>query len=192
MIPSFQMRIQQSKFDSWLAEHIYYDNGLHHAPRSNVILNFIRDLRGFITPKGYTFRADDVQIAKDWARFLFLNQTHAVKKGHFTKNPNGRPEDFTHFCDVFDSENREAFEEMLVQIQDFDPSTFTGCKALAAVFPFAWYYIDVNNSSATEIVDEMMEPSESDEDSDKPKRRVVADPYLIDQANAASKYNRWD
>lgn len=191
MMRSYQNRIQQTAFENWLAQHIYYD-GIECAPRSNVILTFIRDLRTFITSKGYSFRTDEVSMAKEWARFLFLHQTLPTPKRHITKNPFARPEDYTMFCDLFDSEDREPFEEMLVRNQDFDPSTFQGCKAIAAVFPFAWYYIDINNSSVTEMVDEMVESSDSEEDSDKPKKRVPSDPYLVDQANATSKYNRWD
>jgi hypothetical protein len=191
MLRSFQNRIQQSAFEDWLAQPIYYD-GVAYAPRSTVILTCIRDLRGFISSKGYVFRMDDITMAKGWAQYLFLSQTLSSFKGHFRKNPLGRQEDYSMYCDLFDSEDREPFEEMLLRIQDFDPSTYQGCKALASVFPFAWYYIDINNSSVTEIVDEMVEPSDSDEDSDRPKTRVQADPYLVDQANAASKYNRWD
>lgn len=191
MIRSYQNRIQQSAFENWLAEHIYYD-GMDYALRSNVILNYIRDLRGFISSKGYSFRTDEVTMAKAWARFLFLHQTLPSAKRQFAKNPLARPEDYTMFCDLFDSQDREPFEEMLVRIQDFDPSTFQGCKAIAAVFPFAWYYIDINNSSATEMVDEMLEGSDSEEDTDRFKKRAPSDPYLADQANAASKYNRWD
>ena len=191
MIRNYQIRLQQSAFENWLAQQIYYD-GIEYAPRSNVILNFIRDLRRFISSKGYSFRADEVTMAKEWARFLFFHQTLPNPKRHITKNPSGRPEDYTMFCDLFDSEDREPFEEMLVQNQDFDPSTFQGCKALAAVFPFAWYYIDIDNSSATGIVDEMIDTSESEEDSDRPKMKKHSDPYLVDQANATSKYNRWD
>ena len=188
---NFQKRVEQSTFESWLSEHIYYD-GMLHAPRSNVILTFIRDLRTLISSKGYAFRMDDVDMAKQWARFLFLHQTRPVYKGRITDNPNGRPEDFIMFMDIFDSENRGPFEEMLVRIEDFDESTYKGCKALASVFPFAWYYVDINNSSMTEIVDEMLQPIDSDEDSDRPRLKARSDPYLIDQANAASKYNRWD
>ncbi len=191
MIRSFQNRIQQSTFKAWLEEPIYFD-GVDYAPRSNVILTYIRDLRKFISSKGYAFRMDDITMAKGWARYLFLYQTMPSYKGHFAKNPYGRNEDYSMFCDLFDSEDREPFEDMLIRIEDFDPSTYKGCRALASVFPFAWYYIDVNNSSATEMVDDMLETSDSEEDSDRPKTRSQADPYLVDQANAASKYNRWD
>jgi hypothetical protein len=131
-------------------------------------------------------------MAKNWARFLFLTQTEVGFKGHFAKNPLGRPEDYTMYCDLFDSESREAFEEMLCKIQDFDTSTYKGCRALASVFPFAWYHIDINNSSTTEIVDDMLEGSESEEEPERSRVRKQTDPYLVDQANAASKYNRWD
>jgi hypothetical protein len=192
MMTNFHKRVQQSEFEAWLREHIYCE-GNSHAPRSQVILTFIRDLRSFISSKGYSFRIDDVSMAKQWARYLFLQQKGLLNKGHvLNKNQESRLEDYTLFCDYFDSENREAFEEMLHQIQDFDPSTSTGCKALAVVFPFAWYYVDINNSSATEIVDEMVDPIDSDEDMERPRRRGPSDPYLIDQANASLKYNRWD
>ena len=191
MMSNFHKRVQQSQYEAWLQSHIYYD-GMFHATRSQVILTFIRDLREFIASKGYSFRMDDVGMAKQWARYLFLHQTGVLTKKWSIKNLNGRPEDYMFFCDSFDSENREAFEEMLLKIQDFDPSTYTGCKALAVVFPFAWYYVDVNNSSATEIVDEMVDPFESDEDMERPRRRNPSDPYLVDQANASLKYNRWD
>lgn len=191
MILNFHKRIQQTKFEAWLRTSIYYD-GMLYAPRSQVILTFIRDLREFVSSRGYSFRIDDVGMAKQWARYLFLHQTAVLNKGWRIKTLNGRPEDYMLFCDYFDSENREAFEEMLRKIQDFDPSTCIGCKALAVVFPFAWYYIDVNNSSATEIVDEMVDPLESDEDAERPRRRNPSDPYLADQANASLKYNRWD
>ncbi len=192
MMTAYQNRVQQTAFENWLEQTIYYD-GIDYARRSNVILNYIRDLRTFIGSKGYTFRTDEVSMAKAWARFLFLHQTRMIRKGQFAKNPLGRPEDYTMFCDLFDSEDREPFEEILIRIQDFDPSTYKGCTALAAVFPFAWHYIDVNNSSATEMVDDMLEGSDSEEDGEqRPRVRTQADPYLVDQANAASKYNRWD
>ena len=191
MISNFQKRIQQTKFEAWLRSNIYYD-GMLYAPRSQVILTFIRDLRAFVSSRGYSFQIDDVGMAKQWARYLFLHQTGVLDKGWRTKTLNGRPEDYMLFCDYFDSENREAFEEMLRKIEDFDPSTYIGCKALAVVFPFAWHYIDVNNSSATEIVDDMVDPLESDEDAERPRRRNPSDPYLADQANASLKYNRWD
>jgi hypothetical protein len=190
MMRNYQERIQQSALETWLNETIYCE-GVNYARRSQVILTFIRDLRGFISSKGYAFRMDEVTMAKGWARFLFLNQNRSIFKGHFQKNPLARPEDTTMFHDIFDSISREPFENMLIEIQDFDPSTSKGCHALAAVFPFAWYYIDINNSSPTEIVDDMLETSDSEED-DKPKTRLQTDPYLVDQANAASKYNRWD
>jgi hypothetical protein len=192
MMSNFQNRIQQTNFRSWLAEQIYYD-GMCYASRSQVILTFIRDLRNFISSKGYSFRADDIQMARAWARYLFLYQTRSTMKGlQFTKNFLGRPEDYTMYCDIFDSEKREPFEEMLVQIQDFDSSTYKGSQAIAAVFPFAWHYIDISNSSATEIVDDMLDGSDSEGEYEKFKPRVRKDPYLVDLANAASKYNRWD
>jgi hypothetical protein len=192
MMSAYQNRIQQSAFNTWLDQAIYYD-GIAYARRANVILNYIRDLRMFIASKGYAFRTDEVSMAKAWARFLFLHQTRLHYRGNFAKNPLSRPEDYTMYCDQFDSQDREGFEELLARIEDFDPSTSKGCTALAAIFPFSWYYIDVNNSSATEMVDDMLEGSDGEEDGDmRPKRLAHADPYLVDQANAASKYNRWD
>lgn len=191
MMTNFQKRVQQSEFQAWLREHIYFE-GNSHAPRSQVLLTFIRDLRSFISSRGYVFRLDEIDMAKQWARYLFLHQRGLLNKGYILKNLNGRPEDYTFYCDTFDSENREAFEEMLLKIQDFDSSTYKGCKALAVVFPFAWYYVDINNSSATEIVDEMVDSIDSEEDMERPKRRNPSDPYLADQANAWLKYNRWD
>lgn len=188
---SFARRVRQSKFSAWLREEIYVD-GLVTSLRQDAILNTIRQLRRFIQQNGYVFRTDDTTMAKDWAKFLFLLTESPDRKKVYLDNPDSRREDHDYFLHVINYETWAPFEEWLQRNQDYQPDIRSGRYALHSMIPFAWYYIDINNSSNTQIVDEMVEPSDSEEEDQPVKKRVLVDPYLADQANSASKFNRWD
>lgn len=191
---SFNQRVQQTKFENWLHTRIYISKGCETNIRQDAIMDFIDDLRDFVQSKGYAFRQDRITIAKDWARFMFLIQEKSYRFAHFKDNENAIPEDYQLFNDTFTYEVSKSFLELYEDMEDYTIDSLSGPRILSSVFPFIWYYIDINNSKATRKVDSMMSDSDSDGGNENNTfgRKRNDDPYLADQANASSKFNRWD
>lgn len=190
---SYNRRVMNTQFVNWLEEEIYTSKGLAHAPRKNVIWEFIEDLRSYIESGGYVFGVPVKELAQAWARYLFRVQHNLRKNLVFQRNPDERPEDYDWFCHKFDYENTGGFVNNWAGCDDFseNPSIINDAIMLA------WYFVDINASSETQKVDELIGEADSEDEATNTHRRQVkkkpnGDPYLEDQANAASKYNRWD
>lgn len=192
---SFNQRVLESKFSKWIEEEIYLSTGIQHGPRKYVILDFIHDLCELVKAHGYCFRASEKEMAQEWARYLFRCQYDLMKNRHVQANPQETPEDYDWFCNRFDYTVTEPFIRKWCEADDYTGS-YAKQEALNNTFLFAWFFIDINASSQTAKVDEMMATSESEDDGKNKNRRGNKskgnDPYLDDQANASSKYNRWD
>ncbi len=192
MMSTYNRRVLETQFRSWLDEPTYISKGHEYAPRKYVLYWFVEDLCDFIKSNGYVFRAQVKDIAQDWARALFRAQMN-LKSRPFELNPDHSFEDYDWYCHRFDYQAIEPFYLKWSETDDFtlNPSSW---RLLHSAFDFAWGYINIKASSETQKVDEMVEYSESDDDGGTRHRtgRNPADPYLEDQANAASKYNRWD
>lgn len=189
---NYTRRVLETEFREWLEEQVYISKGLEYAPRKYVIHWFIEDLCEFITSQGYTFRPQTKEIAQDWARLLF--RTHAsMKVEKLPLNPEHSFEDYDWYFHRFDYEVTEPFLKTWSYTDDYTRNRESE-NLLSSAFHFAWAYINIKASSETQKVDEMMDISDSDEDGSMRVRRSrkPGDPYLEDQANAASKYNRWD
>lgn len=188
---SYNRRVLNTTFQNWLNEEIYTSKGLTHAPRKYVLWSFIEDLCTYIKSEGYSFGVPEKEIVQAWARYLF-QQRNMRKQLAFKRNPDERPEDYDWYCHKFDFENVSPFVNEWTGCDDFPEDT----TILFDAFMFAWYFIDINSSSETQKVDELIGDMESDEETTGQKQVVKkkpnGDPYLEDQANAASKYNRWD
>jgi hypothetical protein len=189
---NYTRRVIESQFREWLEEEVYISKGLEYAPRKYAIYWFIEDLCDFIKAHGYTFRDQVKEIAQDWARFLFRAHNR-LNVGNPERNPDHSFEDYDWYFHRFDYPTTESFLKVWNDSDDYTKNTPSELL-LANAFHFAWSYINIKASSETQKVDEMLEVSDSDEEGQKRRRtgRNPADPYLEDQANAASKYNRWD
>lgn len=194
MMSSYNRRVLDAKFSGWLEEEVYISKGYQYAPRKYVIVMFIQDLCDFISSKGYVFRDSVKDIAQDWARCLFRSQNNLMKNKIIQANPDHSAEDYELYSHRFDSMAVEYFLEKWLNTDDYTRN-YPSRSLLFSAFDFAWYYVNIIASPATQLVDKMFEGSESDEDGQKTRSTRngrVYDPYLEDQANAASKYNRWD
>lgn len=191
---SYNRRMLDSKFGEWLEEDVYISKGIQYAPRKYVVIQFIDELMDFVKSKGYVFRVPLKEIAQDWARMLFRCQNNLMKNKHIRANPDHSSEDYDFYSHAFDIQETEAFREKWLNTDDYVMNH--ACRSLMFwAFDFAWYYVNIRASKATEVVDQIFEASESDEEGKKTRAtrtHRVNDPYLEDQANAASKYNRWD
>lgn len=190
---SYTHRVLNTRFTNWLEDEIYISKGLVHAPRKYVIMSFVEDLRTYIESGGYAFSVAVKEMSQEWARYLFRIQHNMRKNLTFQRNPDERAEDYDWFSHKFDYENTMPFVNHWVGCDDFGNNP----SILQDAFMFAWYFVDINASSETRKVDELIGDSESEEDASNPQRRIAkknanGDPYLEDQANATSKYNRWD
>lgn len=194
MMSSYNRRVLDSKFGEWLEEDVYISKGVQYAPRKYVVVQFIDELMDFIESKGYVFRVPPKEIAQDWARYLFRSQNNLMKKKDLQNNPDYTREDFEWYIHAFDAQATENFLNKWLDTDDYTMNQ--ACRTLLlSAFHFAWYYVNIGASKATEIVDQIFEGSESDEEGKKTRSTRngrVNDPYLEDLANAASKYNRWD
>ena len=192
MNQNFHRRILTTQFAKWNEEEVYISKGLEYAPRKYAIYWFIQELCDFIKSHGYAIREQVNEIAQDWARLLFRAHNN-LKGGQMALNPDHSFEDYDWYFHRFDYLVTEPF---LMKWNDTDDYTLNTASQnlLANVFHFAWAYINIKASSETLKVDEMLDVSDSDEEGHKRSRtgRNPGDPYLEDQANAASKYNRWD
>lgn len=187
---TFPERVLQTKFNDWLNTPIYTSKGFQVEKRDIAILDFIDDLLEFIQYKGYAFRENRLKIAKDWARFVFLIQQKSFRKIQFQLNPDAIANDFDIFNDTFTYEVVESFLEKYQFSEVFAPDSLYGPRIVASVFPFIWYYVDVNRSKT---IRNMETDSDSDNNEfDYRNKKRSDDPYLADQANSSSKFNRWD
>jgi hypothetical protein len=191
---SINARRLESEFSKWLEEEIYVSTGIQHYPRKRVILMFIHDLMEMIKQEGYKFRCEEKEMAMSWARYLFRLQRGLMSSCKLADNPDARPEDYYMYVYIFDEPRCRSFTNTWKDGDDFYNDR-NGHVALQTAFYLAWYYVDINTSSKTSKVDEMLATSDSEGD-ERPKirrrRGQLSDAYLDDQANAASKYNRWD
>jgi hypothetical protein len=192
MMSSYNRRVLESQFRSWLDESTYISKGHEYAPRKYVLYWFVEDLCDFVKSKGYVFRAQVKDMAQDWARSLFRAHKN-LKSRSFEQNPDHTFDDYDWYSHRLDYITTEPFFKKWSDTDDFSLN-HSSSMLLYCAFDFAWGYINIRASSETLKVDEMVENSESDEDGTIRHRvtRNPADPYLEDQANAASKYNRWD
>lgn len=186
---SHSRRALESKFQTWLNQEVYVSSGVQQLARREAIAEFTADLRAFAESKGYAFRETEQRMANDWARSLFQFQLGALKNRRLSENPDGRPEDYDMFCYIFDYETWEPFLLAWQDGDDFIRNPY-GQEALDAVYAFLWYHIDINASSVTKTIDDMLELSDSEGDENRARR--IVDPYLVDQNSSVSKYNRWD
>jgi hypothetical protein len=185
---SYLRRVLNTKFSNWLDEEIYISKGLEHAPRKYVLWQFIEDLRSFVKSEGYEFRGRENEMVLTWARYIFRMKNHLRKNITLKRNPDERPEDYDWYCHKFDYENTTSFINQWKDCDDFEGDG----KLISDAFMLAWYFVDINASSETQKVDEMIGDSDAEEDFPRRRDAKSSDPYLEDQANAASKYNRWD
>lgn len=194
MMTNYIRRVLDTKYGQWLEEEVYISKGHEYAPRKNVILWFIQELCDFIKSEGYVFRAPLKDIAQSWARALFRSQHDLMKWRKVGTNPEHTTEDYDMYDHIFDTQRREPFINKWLLTDDYTMN-HASRSLLFSVFDFAWYYINIRASTATQMVDQMWEASESDEEGQKirtTRNGRVNDAYLEDQANAVSKYNRWD
>lgn len=189
MMSSYNRRVLETQFRKWLEEPTYISKGHEYAPRKYVLYWLVEELCAFIKSNGYVFRSQVKEVAQDWARYVFRAHNN-IKLQPFQLNPEHSFEDYDWYCHRFPYEITEPFIQKWNNTDDYTKNA-TSSMLLYNVFEFAWAHININASSETQKVDEIMELSESDEEGTNRIRRS-RDPYLEDQANAASKYNRWD
>ncbi len=189
---NYNRRVLESKFRAWLEENVYISKGLEYAPRKYVIHWFIEDLCDYIKSYGYTISVQTKDMAQDWARLLFRTHNN-MKLEKLPLNPEHTYEEYDWYFHRCDYQATEPFLKTWSFTDDYT-RTRASESLLASAFHFAWAYINIKASSETLKVDEMLDYSDSDEDGSQRVRRTrnPGDPYLEDQANAASKYNRWD
>jgi hypothetical protein len=189
---SFNRRVLNTKFAEWIEEETYISKGVQYAPRKYVIYQFIQELCQYVGSMGYVFRASEKEMAQAWARYLFRAQNNLLKGMVIQQNPEDTPEDYDWFCHIFDYDGMEPFINKWKYSDDYNKE-YNWVNCLYDAFLFAWYYVDIKASSATKNVDDIFAESESEEEGKKGRLvRKTKDPYLDDQANMASKFNRWD
>ena len=108
-------------------------------------------------------------------------------------NNDARPEDYDMYMHRIGTEEWSQFMQKYNTIRDFDLTDAKGRFITYSMPNFAWYNVNIRDSAATQFVDDMI--AGSDTEGDEPRlssRNRIVDPYLIDQQNNVSKYNRWD
>jgi hypothetical protein len=192
---NFQRRVNQTRFENWLTESVYTGPGVSTAMRQTVMYNFTHDLINFVKKFGYVISRRPIDVARDLARFIFKTKLVSRSKIKFNSNSDERPEDYDMYLHNISSEDWSRFFQEYTHMDDFDLSNADGRFITYSIPCFAWYNININSSPATHLLDQQLALSDSDsEDGGRPRRRMnrAYDPYLTDQQNNVSKFNRWD
>lgn len=192
---NFQRRVLQTKFENWLREPVYTGAGLVVASRQSILYQFTLDLISFHKRFGYSITRPEKDVACELARFMFKTTLVPLSKLKFTKNKDERPEDFDMYIHRMGTEDWNRFFHEYSQMEDFDCSTANGRYITYSMPCFAWYNVNVNASEATRILDDQLASSDSEGEEAaraRKKKNRVSDPYLTDQQNNVSKFNRWD
>jgi hypothetical protein len=192
---NFQRRTNQTRFENWLTESVYTGPGITTAMRQTVLYQFTLDLISFHKNFGYSITRSPVDVARDLARFIFKTKLVSRSKIVFNRNLDERPEDYDMYLHNIGSEDWIRFFQAYAHMDDFDCSDSNGRFITYSIPCFAWYNVNINNSAATHLLDQQLAFSDSDsDDGGRPRRRMnrAYDPYLTDQQNNVSKFNRWD
>jgi hypothetical protein len=192
---NFQKRLTQTRFENWLNESVYSGPGISTAVRQAVLYQFTLDLIDFHKKFGYLITRRPVDVARDLVRFIFKTKLVSRSKIKFNKNSEERPEDYSMYLHTISADDWNRFFQDYSHIEDFDCSDSTGRFITYSIPCFAWYNVNINVSPTTHRLDEQLGFSDSDsEDAGRMRRRKngTYDPYLTDQQNNVSKFNRWD
>ena len=192
---SFQRRLLQTEFEDWLNEFVYTGPGILTARRQTFLYGFTLDLIDFLKRYGYSITRAQKDVARDLSRFIFKSTRVSHTKLKFNTNKDERPEDFDMYIHRVGTEDWKRFFQEYCHMDDFDCTTTNGRFITYSMPCFAWYNVNINASDATHELDEQLASSDSEgEDATrgKKKKTPVSDPYLADQQNNVSKYNRWD
>lgn len=190
---NFQRRLNQTRFENWLTESVYTGPGISTAMRQTVLYDFTLDLIKFLKNYGYSITRRPLDVARDLARFIFKTKLVSHSKIKLNKNNDERPEDYDMYIHTIGFEEWNRFFQDYAHIDDFDCSESNGRFITYSIPCFAWYTININSSAATHLLDQQLSDSDS-EDGVRMRRRKngIYDPYLTDQQNNVSKFNRWD
>ena len=192
---SFQRRLLQTEFEDWLNAYVYTGPGIFTAPRQSVLYEFTLDLIGFLKRYGYSITRSEKDVARDLSRFIFKTTLVSHTKLKFNSNKDERPEDYDMYLHRVGSEDWNRFFQKYCYMDDFDYTTSNGRFLTYSMPCFAWYNVNINASDATRVLDEQLACSDSEGEEAaraRKKKMHASDPYLADQQNNVSKYNRWD
>lgn len=190
---NFQKRLLQTRFNTWLTNPVYTGPGTNTAMRQTVLYEFTLDLISFLKRFGYSITRSPVDVARDLARFIF--KANFVPHHNFKVNRNNdeRPEDYDMYLHTIGFEEWNRFFQDYADVDDFDCSESNGRFITYSIPCFAWHTININSSEATRLLDEQLSDSESDDGTRiRRQKNRGYDPYLTDQQNNVSKFNRWD
>ena len=184
-IQQYNRKLLQREFERWLDEPVSVNN-YHLMTRQECIYMFIEDLQDFIESKGYKLRLNTKEIAKAWARYRFKLYfgLYDGKQLRYKPCPNSREEDVNMFNDKFDAFIWNKYLENISTWPDFGFDRPDNRKAMFSIHSFIWYYIDIDNSKMTAIVDDMFVSSDDEETKgggENEWRRASEDPYIRDQ-----------
>lgn len=190
---SFQRRLVQTRFRTWLTDPVYTGPGVSTAMRQTVLYDFTLDLISFLKRFGYSVTRSPVDVASDLARFIFKANFIPHRNFKLNKNIDERPEDYDMYLHTIGFEEWNHFFQDYAHIDDFDCSESNGRFITYSIPCFAWYTININSSEATLLLDQQFSESDTEDTSRmrRPTNRAY-DPYLTDQQNNVSKFNRWD
>lgn len=189
---SFQRRLLQTKFENWLKDSVYSGAGIQTDVRQYLLYEFTLDLIEFLRKFGYSITEHERDVAKNLAAFIFKAQNFPRSKIQIANRKDERRDDYDMYLHRVNSDAWDRFFYKYSFCEDFDISDSTGRFITYSIPCFAWNYVNVDSSPATRIVDEYLESSDSEGDDMRRPRNRIVDPYLTDQQNNISKYNRWD
>lgn len=172
---AYTRKLLQREFENWLYEPVAL-NDCNIITRQDSIYMFVDDLMDLIKSKGYQFRASRIVLAKAWARYRFKLYfgLYDGKKVRFLGPPNSKEEDLTLFHDTFNSFLWNKYLDNMSTWPDFGYDGKENSKALFSILSFAWYYIDVRNSSTSANEDDSFDSTDSEKEDQE-------DPYIRDQ-----------
>lgn len=184
---AYNRKLLQREFERWLEEPVALSN-CDIMTRQDSIYEFIYDLKDFVNSKGYSFRVDVKDLARAWARYRFKLYfgLYEGKKLYYNPCPESHEEDLNMFHDTFDGVLWNQYLENISTWPDFGYDRPDNRKAMFSILTFVWYYIDIQGSNKTAMVDDMFASSDDDNEGyseNDAVRTNHVDPYIRDQAD---------
>jgi hypothetical protein len=172
---------------SWLYETVTW-NEVETMPRYMAIRAFVRDgLLPLVKRCGYRLHGSEQGLVNRIATGLYNNRLASYTESDWSfgiQNHDMTDEDRDHFNHVLDSDLWSDFWSVWGCWDDVHETSWRGQDRRLDIQDYIWTQVDVENSSATDFVNEMFGIGEEVDSSQKTQRRAQDDTYVRESADA--------
>lgn len=165
----------QVKWQNWLLQKVEWDKK-EWIPRQACIEVFVAEgLAPFIRRNGYEFRCDEYKIGQYIARSMYYYRTN-----QHPLNNNYMDEDYDYYYFNLNDEKWDSFWNSWSLWEDISEENH---KIREIIRHCVWTILDIENSSATDFINNMFYESDDEDGNNERRRDYSIDPYITDAAN---------